>query len=148
MQREKCPCCGFLTLQERRSYEICALCDWEDDGQGDSNANEIFGGPNWDYSLIEARRNFKENLTMYREFTQYDNEMEAKKSLIDAFIELGKCGIDNEYYEDYNDRAKLWINYLDNPIATDVELKIDLTDNEKYLGNSYSKSRFTLKFLV
>ncbi|MGE7981450.1 DUF4179 domain-containing protein [Solibacillus sp. NPDC093137] len=32
-----------------------------------------------------------------------------------------------EYYEPYNGRAKLWINYIDNPIATDVELKIDLT---------------------
>lgn len=32
-----------------------------------------------------------------------------------------------EYYEPYNGKAKLWINYLDNPIATDVELKIDLT---------------------
>ena len=33
-----------------------------------------------------------------------------------------------EYYEPYNGKAKLWINYLDNPIATDVELKIDLTE--------------------
>ncbi len=99
MQREKCPCCGFLTLQELRSYEICELCDWEDDGQGDSNATEIFGGPNGDYSLTEARRNFKENLSMYREFTQNDNETEAKKSLIDAFIELGKCEPDSLEYK-------------------------------------------------
>ena len=32
------------------------------------------------------------------------------------------------YYEPYNGKAKLWINYLDNPIATDVELKINLTE--------------------
>ncbi|MFF1770133.1 CPCC family cysteine-rich protein [Streptomyces sp. NPDC058249] len=28
-----CPCCGFLTLDERGSYEICPVCFWEDDGQ-------------------------------------------------------------------------------------------------------------------
>lgn len=33
-----------------------------------------------------------------------------------------------EYYEPYNGRAKLWINYLDNPIATDIELKINLKE--------------------
>lgn len=31
------------------------------------------------------------------------------------------------YYVPYDGKAKLWINYLDNPIAKDVELKIDLT---------------------
>ena len=36
---------------------------------------------------------------MYREFTQNDNEMEAKKSLIDAFIELGKCEPDSLEYK-------------------------------------------------
>jgi len=33
-----------------------------------------------------------------------------------------------EYYVPYNGRAKLWISYIDNPIAKDVEIKIDLTD--------------------
>ena len=31
------------------------------------------------------------------------------------------------YYEPYNGKAKLWINYIDNPIATDIEIKINLT---------------------
>ena len=31
------------------------------------------------------------------------------------------------FYEPYNGIAKLWINYFDNPIATDVELNIDLS---------------------
>lgn len=33
-----------------------------------------------------------------------------------------------EYFEPYSGKAKLWINYIDNPIAKDVELKIDLTE--------------------
>ena len=42
------------------------LCNWEDDGQDDDNANEVLGGPNADYSLSEARTNFRERGHMYR----------------------------------------------------------------------------------
>lgn len=90
MDREKCPCCGFPTLEELNYYEICELCDWEDDGQGDVDAHKVFGGPNGDYSLKEARKNFKENLIMYREATQKTNVIEAKKTLINVFLELDK----------------------------------------------------------
>ncbi|MEK3797022.1 CPCC family cysteine-rich protein [Peribacillus sp. FSL H8-0477] len=41
MQRVKCPCCGFPTLDERDAYEICVLCKWQDDGQDDLNADEV-----------------------------------------------------------------------------------------------------------
>lgn len=34
----------------------------------------------------------------------------------------------HEYYEPYSGKAKLYINYLDNPIAKDVELKIHLNE--------------------
>ena len=61
-----CPCCGYPTLSERDAYDICPLCDWEDDGQDDPHADEIWGGPNSDYSLSEARCNFKKYLTMHR----------------------------------------------------------------------------------
>ena len=33
----KCPCCGFHTLVEEAAFEICSICNWEDDGQGDRN---------------------------------------------------------------------------------------------------------------
>ncbi|MEE3953448.1 CPCC family cysteine-rich protein [Peribacillus frigoritolerans] len=103
MQREKCPCCGFPTLEERGIYDICELCNWEDDGQDDPYANQVWGGPNGDYSLTEARRNFKENLIMYRDrrniLTQTDKKIEAKKSLISAFVELGKCEPDSLEYK-------------------------------------------------
>ncbi|WP_081327515.1 MULTISPECIES: CPCC family cysteine-rich protein [Paenibacillus] len=33
MNRFNCPCYGYPTLEERRGWEICCLCDWEDDGQ-------------------------------------------------------------------------------------------------------------------
>jgi hypothetical protein len=54
-----CPCCGNRTLDERASYAICLVCFWEDDGQGDHDADVVRGGPNQDLSLTVARQNFK-----------------------------------------------------------------------------------------
>jgi hypothetical protein len=53
-----CPCCRFLTLRERRCFEICPVCFWEDDGQDDPDADVIRGGPNRSLSLTRARANF------------------------------------------------------------------------------------------
>ena len=56
---ERCPCCGFRALVERGAFEICQVCFWEDDGQGDADADEVLGGPNGNLSLTEARANYK-----------------------------------------------------------------------------------------
>lgn len=53
-----CPCCGLPTLDERGIYDICELCWWEDDGQDDPHASEVWGGPNQG-SLTEARRDYR-----------------------------------------------------------------------------------------
>ncbi|MEO0589613.1 MAG: CPCC family cysteine-rich protein [Pseudomonadota bacterium] len=66
-----CPCCGYLTIGERACYEICEVCFWEDDGQGDEDADSVWGGPNGEFSLTQARLNF-------RQFGAYDR---AKRSL-------------------------------------------------------------------
>jgi hypothetical protein len=34
--RYACPCCGYPTLGSLGEFEICYLCDWEDDGQDDT----------------------------------------------------------------------------------------------------------------
>jgi len=90
--RDQCPCCGFPTLGGRAFFEICTLCNWEDDGQDDHNTDEVLGGPNADYSLTEARRNFKERGHMYRSgddrrFLGRDTKQEAetKAKLIAIF---------------------------------------------------------------
>jgi hypothetical protein len=57
---ERCPCCGFRTLDERGMYDICPICFWEDDGQDDRDADKVRGGPNRSLSLTDARRNFRE----------------------------------------------------------------------------------------
>ena len=61
----RCPCCGFPTLSERSSWKICNVCWWEDDGQDDPKANDVWGGPNGKHSLSAARANFFSHGHMY-----------------------------------------------------------------------------------
>ncbi len=87
--RATCPCCGYPTINGRRAYDICPLCGWEDDGQDDAerrppgspSPDDIAGGPNLDYSLTEARRNFAENVTMYR---PTDRDFERERAQTDV----------------------------------------------------------------
>jgi hypothetical protein len=59
-RRVQCRCCGFLTLAEYGFYEICPVCDWEDDPTTIFTPGERGGpGPNH-LSLTEGRRNFAE----------------------------------------------------------------------------------------
>ncbi|MFF3641101.1 CPCC family cysteine-rich protein [Streptomyces sp. NPDC002564] len=51
-----CPCCGHQTFGEQGSYEICAVCFWEDDlvqlrRPWSFGANAV--------CLVEAQRNFR-----------------------------------------------------------------------------------------
>ncbi len=57
-----CPCCRFSTLATRSA---CEVCWWEDDGQDDETADEVWGGLNGAYSLTAARANFKSHGHMY-----------------------------------------------------------------------------------
>lgn len=50
-----CPGCGFPTLVERGGYDICDVCNWEDDNQDDGNEDDILGGPNSNLSLTQNR---------------------------------------------------------------------------------------------
>lgn len=91
--RYPCPCCGYPMLSERGGYEICSLCGWEDDGQDDPHADEVWGGPNADYSLTEARDNFRRYLIMHRPADLHrrigggdsPTEVAAKRAIIAAF---------------------------------------------------------------
>lgn len=53
-----CPCCGFLTIGEQPpgTFEICPVCDWEDDNVQFEDP-DYAGGAN-KVSLNQARRNF------------------------------------------------------------------------------------------
>ncbi|WP_219836752.1 CPCC family cysteine-rich protein [Paenibacillus sp. R14(2021)] len=92
MIRYSCPCCGYPTLEQPRVWEICRLCGWEDNGQDDLYADQVWGGPNADYSLTEARANFKQHYSMYRDpgntLHQTEQELKAKWALMRAFDNL------------------------------------------------------------
>lgn len=55
---EVCPCCNYRTLASRGDYDICGLCNWEDNGVND---DEKYSGPNH-MTLGEARENFLRNI--------------------------------------------------------------------------------------
>ena len=52
---ERCPCCGYRTLNERGQYFICPVCFWEDTGSDDIDQ---YSGPNH-MTLREGRENFQ-----------------------------------------------------------------------------------------
>jgi Cysteine-rich CPCC len=100
--RATCPCCGYPTINGRAAYEICSLCEWEDDGQDDRERSPVLtgfvprereravaytdpelvlGGPNADYSLAEARDNFAQYFTMYR---PADRDFERERARTDV----------------------------------------------------------------
>jgi cysteine-rich CPCC protein len=64
-----CPCCKFPTLSECAGDEICDICKWQDDGQDDGDAAVHYGGPNDEFTLNEARRNFLSHGNMYANFS-------------------------------------------------------------------------------
>lgn len=90
-----CPCCGYQTLIERGINDICPLCNWEDDGQDDPNADKIFGGLNGDYSLTQARHNFGAHFVIHspQEDTRIggpdtDTALAAKRLVVHAFDQM------------------------------------------------------------
>jgi len=56
--KNSCPVCGYLTLDERSSYDICSICFWEDDGIDDFEVNKN-SGPNH-MTLKEGREIFQD----------------------------------------------------------------------------------------
>jgi hypothetical protein len=108
----KCPCCGYKTLTEEGGYEICDLCNWEDEELARiALPFEVIGYVNHDYSLSEAQANFEKYYTIYRQEypTKYFEEIklviELKKKIIKVFENMEKA-------ESHDDVLK-WIYELE-----------------------------------
>ena len=110
--RYLCPCCGYPTLQERAAWEVCFLCSWEDDGQDDPRADEVFGGPNGDRSLTYARQQFKQYLAQgpgedaMRSYCTRRQE-QAKRAAMQAFGRIA-------HETDADTLEELWQQVYDN----------------------------------
>lgn len=57
-----CPGCGFPTLTSREEYDICNVCNWEDEQENEEQADEVLGSPNYDLSLNRNRINIERAL--------------------------------------------------------------------------------------
>ena len=96
-----CPCCGYPTLSERGGYEICPLCSWEDDGQDEADAHEVWGGPNGNYSLKEAQENFRKYYTMYSPSDKNKFELTTVKKNGLGKIVLDKVALKKDIIKKY-----------------------------------------------
>lgn len=79
-----CPSCGFPTLDNRCVHEICSICFWQDDGQDDFDAGDVYGGPNDDYLLTAHRLEWNDFLKKLKES---QNEVGLQLEQIDRLIE-------------------------------------------------------------
>ena len=106
--RFACPCCGRPPIEAPAEYDICPLCFWEDDGQDDPRAAEVWGGPNHRYSLAEARENFREYGTMYRPSDRARFEKQTTPDRISFKRRLDAVYSRLAVTEDRDARAQLW----------------------------------------
>ncbi len=112
-----CPSCGYPTLTERDGYEICRVCNWEDDGQDDKEADEIWGGPNYQLSLTESRLNIGRQLkdiaekvngeidgspqNIVRILSEHDNTI---KNILNNLPE--EADLDHPFVKEYNEAGQ------------------------------------------
>lgn len=140
MRRFQCPCCYYPTLHEEDDDEICYLCGWQDDGQDDPYADEVWGGPNKDYSLTEARENFKKNYTQYRDkihiLGQSDKVIMTKKTLINEYEKL-------KTMNDENSMKQLWKKVMS------LEKELENIKNEafEHYSKNVNRNKKTIKLI-
>jgi hypothetical protein len=74
-----CPCCGYHTLpsEPQGTFDICPVCNWEEDCEGKSPWDmRSWGGANGGISIFSARQNFD------RYGSMYDSKQSRQRSTI------------------------------------------------------------------
>lgn len=128
LNRVTCPCCGYPTLEERGNYDICELCNWEDDGQDDEDSSQALGGPNGGYSLDEARDNYKKYRIMYspdNNTTIIGGDSEEREKLKIKLASIFDSMVSG------NNITELWNRALKIEKALDQELTRSIREYEK-----------------
>lgn len=108
-----CPCCWFPTLRKRNVYDICQICNWEDDWQDFFNQNIVKWWPNWNLSLLEAKKNiywfFDYDKILFLLKDNYN-----KKYILNLILDILKY---EELFDDTNDKSyELLIKELENKL--------------------------------
>ncbi|MEK7358277.1 MAG: CPCC family cysteine-rich protein [Bdellovibrionota bacterium] len=100
----ECPCCHYPTLSGRAIFEICDVCGWEDEFQVYPPPDTVIGGANGDYSMTEARENFKQYGYKYRpsdlRFTNDPEELQLRWRIQKVFAEIKRSGPNAELYKE------------------------------------------------
>lgn len=92
--RQRCPCCGFLTLG--MSAGLCYLCDWDGESDDERTPDAAQDSPRFrEAALHDARKNFERFLTaddlsnpqpwMHAPSSR---ELELKREIMHAFTQL------------------------------------------------------------
>jgi hypothetical protein len=116
-----CPGCGFPSLEERGDFEICDICNWEDDGQ-DDHADGIFGelrakamivsGPNGNLSLTENRINIGHMLESNVELIDGELDFDTARVLRTiAFYQERKREVGDRMTGDEHLQDHIWIEW-------------------------------------
>ena len=107
--------------------DICELCKWQDDGQDDPYADEVWGGPNYQYSLTQARENFKRYWTKRNPDDPHNRgrgnspaELEAKKNLVGVFQAIANA--------DESEQSRLWNDVKAGEAALEYETYKELRE--------------------
>lgn len=77
IQRVQCPCCDYFTLEERRTWDICPVCYWEDDGS-DLDRLDDRSGCNHGLTLRQGRENFRTLGACEPEMLSYVDPIEGR----------------------------------------------------------------------
>ncbi len=94
VKKYHCPCCGALSIDEERAWDICELCWWEDDALQFDNP-DLAGGAN-DLSLKDWRDKFNNDLhglikgDFYCSLLEKKSQLDVCSEIIDAIQELRK----------------------------------------------------------
>lgn len=104
---------------ERGGFEICELCGWEDDGQDETDAERVLGGPNYELSLTAAKENFRQHLEKHAPSSKHfraptQREKSAKKAIMAAFDALrGDCADRETRWQQIVDAERVLRDELD-----------------------------------
>ncbi|GAA3937096.1 hypothetical protein GO495_13490 [Chitinophaga oryziterrae] len=127
-----CPGCGFPTLAERGSFDICDICSWEDDGQ-DDHANSILdellvagmkiSGPNGHLSLTENRINIGRILETNAELINGEIDFDTARVLrAIAFYQQRKEEIEDRMTGDEYPHDHIWMEWKE--VKKDLQMTL------------------------
>ena len=64
MEKYACPCCGEKTLDELNDYDICPICEWEDDPGQSKHPDDDLGANGISLNAYKANWSKKKKIAV------------------------------------------------------------------------------------